>query len=80
MVVLMPVRKEELHRRGLLWDTLGKPAGRTRRSDPMKKDNGTRSDQRALRPSDQGPAAWRLAWMVVGALFFFVMAYGLNWA
>jgi hypothetical protein len=48
------------------------------RSD--EKDNGTRSDQRALRPSDQGPAAWRLAWMVVGALFFFVMAYGLNWA
>jgi hypothetical protein len=45
----------------------------------MKKDNGTRWDRQTLRSSNQGSAAWRLAWMVVGALFFLVMAYGLNW-
>lgn len=31
-------------------------------------------------PDDPGSAARRLAWAVVGAVFFFVLAYGLNLA
>ena len=46
----------------------------------MNKDNGTRWDRKTLRSSDQGSAGWRFAWMVVGVIFFFVMAYGLGWS
>ena len=63
----------------ILWQGWEMPAVTTRSSDLTKKDNGTRWDRQTLRSSNRGSAAWRLAWMVVGALFFFVMAYGLNW-
>ena len=38
--------------------------------------NGPAPWRRRLHGDDSGSAAWKLAWAVVGALFFFVMAYG----
>lgn len=40
------------------------------------REDGPDLRDRRLHGTDSGSTVWKLAWAVVGALFFFVMAYG----
>ena len=45
----------------------------------MIKNDPVGNGQGRPRFSEEGLLAWKLAWAVVGAIFFVVVAYGLGW-